>query len=101
MSEPQNYQYSAEGQKRHQNFSTSTGNNLGEINLWYSLAKLLPVLVCTGAAPRRVSTSRGKKSVSQSALGGGTERGANFTSFLRFTGPFRTPIGRSGNPDLN
>ena len=34
--------------------------------MWYFLGKLLPVLMFTGAAPRRASTSSGKKSVSRS-----------------------------------
>ena len=58
-----NYQCGAEGQKRHQNFSTSAGKQYGEIS-GYFLGKLLPVLVFTGAAPRRVSTSSGKKTIS-------------------------------------
>ena len=36
--------------------------------LWCFLGSLLPVLVFTGAAPRRVSTSSGNKSVYQSML---------------------------------
>ena len=56
------YQYSIEGQKFHQNLAPVLVTIL-----WNSLAfskKLLPVLIFTGTAPRRASTSSGKKSVS-------------------------------------
>ena len=36
--------------------------------LWYFLGKLLPVLVFTGAAPQRASSSSGNKLVSQNFL---------------------------------
>ena len=69
-------------------FGTSTGNHFWDSSVLPR--KLLPVLVFTGAAPRRVSTSSGKKSVSQ-------KRGSSPKAFPRPRQPlFAMPGSETG-----
>ena len=59
-----NYQYSTEGEKFHKNVALVLVI-ISENSLVFFLGKLLPLLVFAGTAPQGISTSTGKKWVSQ------------------------------------